>query len=112
MHVARRGGILKSLVKKAAYTIAPRRAAEFFSARARAHSQRVIASWGNADVVAKLVRRFGSVVQAGPFEGLVMPPITYAEQAGPFLLGTYESELSEAWNLVLTKTFRQIIDIG
>jgi hypothetical protein len=38
--------------------------------------------------------------------------MTHAEQIGPYLLGVYESELDEAWAIVLTGSYSQIIDIG
>ncbi len=75
---------------------APRWTTSLLSARARAHSHRVIASWGCGSLTRKLVERFGSDVQEGPFVGLTLTPMTYAEQLGPYLLGVYESELSGA----------------
>ena len=82
------------------------------SARARAHSHRVVAGWGGAAVAAKLIERFGSRVQEGPFAGLLLTPRSYAEQIGPYLLGVYESELDAAWALVVRGRYTQIVDIG
>jgi hypothetical protein len=103
---------MKSLIKKALYTLSPKMATSLFSARARAHSHRIASSWGNDRVVAKLVAEFGNVVQAGPFAGLLLPPMAHAEQMGPYLLGTYESELNDAWKAILQSTYHQIVDIG
>jgi hypothetical protein len=103
---------LRRLVKSLLYRLAPRTATALFSARARAHSHRVIAGWGCGEVTRKLVERFGSTVLDGPFAGVVLTPLTHAEQLGPYILGLYESELDEAWTIVLRGNYPQIIDIG
>ncbi len=103
---------MKQFVKELLHAIAPRRTAALMSARARAHSHRVLASWGCGPVNRKLVERFGSRVQEGPFAGLVLTGMTHAEQIGPYLLGVYESELDEVWDTVFRGTYTQIIDIG
>jgi hypothetical protein len=103
---------MKQLVKRVLYAIAPRWTTALISARARVHSHRVLASWGCGRVHRKLVERFGGRVQEGPFAGLTLTAMTQAEQIGPYLLGVYESELDEAWALVLRKPYTQIIDIG
>ena len=82
------------------------------SARARAHAHRVVASWGCGPITRKLAERFGSHVQDGPFAGLILTPMTHAEQIGPYLLGVYESELDGAWDIVLRGSYSQVIDIG
>jgi hypothetical protein len=82
------------------------------SARARAHAHRVVASWGCGPLNSKLVERFGSRVQEGPFAGLTLTARTHAEQIGPYLLGVYESELDEAWAVVLRGAYPQVIDVG
>ncbi len=103
---------MKQFVKKCLYTIAPRWTTALMSARARAHSHRVVADWGCGPLTHKLVERFGCLVQEGPFAGLALTPMTHAEQLGPFLLGVYESELDEAWDRVFLGTYTQIVDIG
>ena len=82
------------------------------SARARAHSQRLLASWGNSEVTKKLVQRFGDRVYEGPFAGTILTRMSHAEQVGPCLLGVYESELDEAWSEVFRGTYTRIVDIG
>src|SRR4051794_29739644 len=64
------GTAVKQLAKRIFYAVAPRTATAFMSARSRAHSQRVVASWGCASITRKLIERFGSRVQEGPFAGL------------------------------------------
>ena len=103
---------MKQLVKRLAFALAPRLATAVMSARARAHSHRVVAGWGGRAVADKRVGRYGSRVQEGPFAGLILTPMTYAEQIGPHLLGVYESELDEAWDVVLRGTYGQIVDVG
>lgn len=82
------------------------------SARARAHSHRVVAGWGGKAVAEKLIDRFGDRVQEGPFAGLTLTAAASAEQVGPYLLGTYESELDEAWAVVFQGSYTQIVDVG
>jgi hypothetical protein len=103
---------VKQLAKNFLFRVAPRLATAMMSARARAHSHRVVADWGGGAVSRKLIARFGTRVQEGPFAGTVLTPMTHAEQIGPYLLGVYESELDPAWEILLRGTYRQIIDIG
>jgi hypothetical protein len=103
---------VRQLIKRLLYAIAPRSTTALMSARARAHSHRVVASWGCGLINRKLVERFGPRVQEGPFAGLTLTPMTYAEQVGPCLLGVYESELDEAWAIVSRGSYTQVIDIG
>jgi len=103
---------MKQRVKALLYTIAPRWTTAVLSARARAHSHRAIASWGSPAVNRKLVERFGSTVLDGPFAGTVLTPMTHAEQLGPYILGSYESELNGAWAIVLRGAYTQVVDVG
>lgn len=103
---------MKQLIKRLLYAIAPQWTTVLMSARSRAHSHRVVANWGCGVINRKLVERFGSRVQEGPFAGMALSPMTHAEQIGPYLLGVYESELDPAWAIVFQKTYNQIIDVG
>ena len=104
---------MKETLKAALFALAPRATTALLSARARAHSQRVAAGWGCGEVNRELFRRFGDAVLGGPFAGVVLTPMTMAEQqAGPVLLGVYESELDGAWDEVLGGSFPQILDVG
>lgn len=63
----------------------------------------------------RLIRRFDgrSVVQAGPFQGLVYPTLrANGSELLPKLLGTYESELHGAIRAACSESFDHIIDIG
>lgn len=103
---------MKQFLRGILYALAPQWTTSLVSARARAHSQRVIASWGCGPIARKLIDRFGSIVQNGPFAGMILTPMTHAEQIGPCLLGVYESELDAAWDIALAGTYAQIIDVG
>src|ERR1035437_8169988 len=103
---------LKQVAKALMYRIAPQWTTALLSARARAYSHEVIASWGSGAVTRKLVEKFGSRVLDGPFAGMILTPMTHAEQLGPYILGLYESELREAWETVLRGSYTQIVDIG
>jgi len=103
---------VKQLAKALMYRIAPQWTTALLSARARVYSHEVIASWGSGAVTRKLVEKFGSRVLDGPFAGMILTPMTHAEQLGPYILGLYESELDEAWETVFRGTYTQIVDIG
>jgi len=103
---------LKEYLKRMLWAAAPQFAASLFSVHARVISQNSMADWGCAQLNKKLVERFGSQVQDGPFAGLVLTPMTCAEHLGPYLLGVYESELDSAWEIVFRGCYRQIVDIG
>lgn len=103
---------LKQLAKDLLLAVAPRRTTALLSARSRAHSQRLVKAWGCVSINDKLVARLGSVVQEGPFRGMILSPMTHAEHLGPFLLGVYESELDPAWDRVLRGSYSQIVDVG
>lgn len=105
-------GRLKEATKRAMYAVAPETATAVMSARARAHSHRLVREWGLTDLNKKLVDRFGSVVQASPFIGMTLSPMTHQEHLGPFLLGTYEEELHPWFESALSGRFEQVLDIG
>ena len=103
---------MKKMVKRVLTAVAPESATAVFSARARAHSQRLIRDWGLLDLNRKLVERFGSTVQSGPFQGMILSPMTHREHLGPYLLGTYEAELHPWLEAAATGQFAQILDVG
>lgn len=103
---------MKRAVRRALSLIAPRWTASLMAARARRHAHRVVQSWGCGDLNRRLVERLGLTVCEGPFAGTVLPRAATAEHLGPFLLGVYESELDPAWDVVLARTYPQILDVG
>ncbi len=92
--------------------VAPRTAVTLRAMNARAHSHRLVQTWGLTDLNRRLVERLGRQVLEGPFAGLTLSPACEAEHLGPYLLGVYESELDGAWQTVLAGTYTQIIDVG
>lgn len=103
--------MLKSLLKKLAFAAAPSRTTALLSARARAHSHRLVEEWGLVALNRKLIRVFGDRVQTGPFTGMILTPMTHKEHLGPYLLGTYEMEL-HPWLESLRGGYSQILDVG
>jgi hypothetical protein len=85
---------------------------ELLSARARAHSHRMVKEWGLNALSEKLVEALGPVVQSGPFQGMTLTPMTHREHLGPFLLGTYEFQLHSWFASLARGRYAQILDIG
>jgi hypothetical protein len=100
------------MAKQLLFAIAPRWTTSIMSARARAHSHRVVKNWGCVAINKKLIAHIGPTVQEGPFTGLQLSPMTWSEHLGPYLLGVYESELDRAWDVVFASGYPQVIDVG
>ena len=60
----------------------------------------------------KLLAALGPVVQSGPFSGMKLTPLSYREHLGPYLLGTYESQLHPWVAQIASGQYSHIIDIG
>lgn len=105
-------GRLKAMIKRALFAVAPRTATAIQSARARAHSHRLVREWGLVDLNRKLVDRLGPAVVGGPFRGMVLAPMSHREHLGPFLLGTYEHELHPWLEAVRAGRYSQVLDVG
>jgi hypothetical protein len=82
------------------------------SIRSRRLSHKLIKEWGILDLNRKMKARLGKKIQGGPFIGAELPEEAFLEHVGPFLLGTYESELHEIWSSLLEHSFSQVINIG
>ena len=82
------------------------------SIRSRRRSHKLIHEWGLLDLNKKLQDNLGNKVQSGPFAGMSLCEDAFKEHVGPYLLGTYESELTPIWPTILARRYRQIIDIG
>ena len=104
--------MLKSIAKHAMLAVAPQATTTLISARARAHSHRLVRDWGLLDLNRRLIERFGSRVQSGPFCGMSLSEPTQREHLGPFLLGTYEAELHPWIEQALRQQYRAVLDIG
>lgn len=103
---------MKQLIKHLLYKFAPELTTSMVSAKGRAHSHKVVREWGCGPINQKLISYFGNSVITGPFAGVILTPMTHAEQIGPYLLGVYESELDDAWTTILQGNYTQIIDVG
>jgi hypothetical protein len=103
---------LRSLIKTAAYSVAPRLAESVFAARARAHSHKLVRQWGLFEINERLIQQIGSAVIAGPFAGLEFTATARKEHIGPYLLGTYEMELHHWWREILRGSYSQVVDVG
>ena len=84
---------MKRLLKRTLLAVLPEWTAQLLSARARAHSHRMVKEWGLTALTEKLLVALGPDVRSGPFQGMKLTPTTHLEHLGPFLLGTYEFEL-------------------
>ena len=103
---------LKRLVTRGFERLAPRSWIAISAARSRAHSHQLVRAWGLHSLNQRLVSDIGRAVVGGPFKGLRLPASADAEHIGPFLLGTYESELHAWWQELLGEEFPQMLDIG
>ncbi len=103
---------MKQRLKRSMLAAAPEWTTRLLSARARAHSHRMVKEWGLSVLTEKLLAVLGPVVRSGPFQGMTLTPMTHHEHLGPFLLGTYESELHPWFALVADGRYAQILDVG
>jgi hypothetical protein len=104
---------VKTLLKKMMYWVSPRAATAFFSARSRAHSHRVVKAWDSDRLNQAIISRFGRQVLSGPFKGMVLTEQTEKEFLGPYLLGTFESEIQPWLEAVCSRTdFAAFVDVG
>lgn len=104
--------VVRNLMRRTLQAVAPRAAAEIAAARARQNSHRVLASWGIIGLNQQLIQRIGSTVQAGPFAGMILSPLTHKEHLAPYLLGVYEHELHPWLDRLRQQQFAQVIDVG
>ena len=103
---------IKATIKRMAYAAAPKLAVAVQASRARRQSHRLLKEWGLWSLNQRLVTEMGTQVLGGPFKGLILSPGTYAEHIGPYLLGTYESELHDAWSRLLMREYNEVVDVG
>jgi hypothetical protein len=103
---------MKQWLKRLAFALAPRTATAIMSIRSRAYSHQLVREWGLLNLNRKLIDRLGPRVQSGPFEGMLLSPMSHKEHLGPYLLGTYEMDLHPWWKTILDSRFTQVLDIG
>jgi hypothetical protein len=103
---------VKQALKRVLITVAPRWTGVLLAARGRRYVHRMLRARGERQLNARLVANLGTAVLAGPFAGLRLGPAAMHEHLGPFLLGTYESELDAAWDVILGRDYVQVLDVG
>ncbi|MDH5805782.1 MAG: hypothetical protein OEZ54_11445 [Gemmatimonadota bacterium] len=103
---------MKDLLKRFLFFLSPRLGITVMSARARSHSHKLIRAWGIDRLNRQLTDKLGHTVVSGPFGGMVLSRMTLNEHIGPFLLGTYESELHSWFTALEDRSFDLIVDIG
>ena len=103
---------MKQLLKRTMLAVAPEWTTGLLSARARAHSHRLVREWRQNLVTEKLLAAFGPIVQSGPFHGMKLTPLSYKEHLGPYLLGTFESQIQPWVAQIAGGRYSHMIDVG
>ena len=104
--------IASSVLKRWAHAVSPRAAVAVSASRGRRRSHRLLKEWGLWDLNQRLIGELGSAVLDGPFVGLTLSELPRAEHLGPYLLGTYEAELHDAWTRLLKREYSEFVDVG
>src|SRR5258705_5430635 len=63
-------------------------------------------------VTRALQRKYGQVIQSGPFQGMKYVSEAVCSSRAPKLLGSYEAELHEALNQIIKTEYQTVIDVG
>ncbi len=103
---------MRTQLKHVVSTIAPQAFIAIQSIRSRRLSHRLFRQWGVHRLNIQLREKFGTDVLDGPFKGMRLTGDAFLEQAGPYLLGTYEQELHPWLEKLLRSHFSQVWDIG
>ena len=103
---------MKTLGERAMLAAAPVWTTGLLSARARAHSHRMVREWKLNILTEKLLTTLGPVVQSGPFQGMKLTPMSHQEILGPFLLGTYSFNFIHGSGKSLAAGILRSIDVG
>jgi hypothetical protein len=104
--------IASSALKRLAHALSPRLAVAVSASRGRRRSHRLLKEWGLWDLNRRLIDELGNAVLDGPFAGLTLSDLPRAEHLGPYLLGTYEAELHDAWTRLLRREYSEFVDVG
>ena len=103
---------LKQALKSAALKVAPGLAVQALAARARAHRHAYFERTGIRGRNLQLESQFGMCVLGGPFRGMRLPDEVAREQLGPYLVGSYESELHPVLEAALRSGVTRVVDVG
>jgi hypothetical protein len=104
--------MIKGWLKQILYSVAPHWTARVMAPRSRAQAHAYLALHGYPERNDRLLAHFGNRILEGPFQGLALSPVARAEHLGPYVMGTYESELEPAWRRIFRGKFVQILDVG
>jgi hypothetical protein len=102
--------VLKGLAKR---LLPPSVFQKIMAVRSRRWQFNRLASNGSLDEVRRYIEKHGTVVQSGPFAGLVYPlDAAITRWSTPKLLGTYEMELHPLLYAASSRKYECVIDIG
>lgn len=102
--------VLKGIARK---IVPPALFQKMMAIRSRRWQLRRLATNGGLDEVRRYIERRGTVVQSGPFAGLVYPlDAAITRWSIPKLLGTYEMELHPLLFAAANRKYECVIDIG
>ncbi len=103
---------MRSQLKNLISAVAPDTFIAIQSIRSRRLCHRLFRDWGVHELNRRLREHLGSAVVEGPFSGIKLTDDVFLEQAGPYLLGTYEQEL-HPWIVELLKgSYSEVWDVG
>lgn len=105
---------MKPILKASAETLLPTPVFQRIQATRNRRSQfKSLISSGRLDQVKRYIENHGTVVQSGPFAGLVYPlDIAINRWSVPKLLGSYEMELHPFLYKASARTYDCVIDVG
>lgn len=104
--------ILKTGVKQCGMHMAPGLTLTVLSIRSRRLIERQAAALGLVDLALQISAMSGSLVQAGPFNGMHLDFNAFPAHTAPKLLGSYESELHGALETAIDRRPALVINIG
>jgi precorrin-6B methylase 2 len=103
---------MNSRLKSLVFRVFPQRAQRLQAATRRWHIWRVERRIGILRVRNAFVSRYGTDVQAGPFQGMRYVRRSTGSTIIPKLLGSYEIELGPWLREVCVRDYRVVVDIG
>lgn len=110
------GMALPSKIKNLIRRVAPRVAPDLWLTATSIRSRRLIEQQsrelGLLDLARQVVQRQGPQVIAGPFSGMIVDVEAFPQHATPKILGSYEDELHDAVEMLISRAPRLVLNIG
>lgn len=106
------GDSFKRIVKSGMQRIAPDAALVCLSIRSRRLREAQAWRLGLVDLASRLADQTASMVQSGPFAGMLLDVGTMPVHVTPKLLGTYENELTESIDDTICRAPEIVINVG